>query len=130
MNREERYYFTPDSVREYISMSEGFDGSCFIHKLDEYLDKTSHILELGSGPGRDLAILNRKYQVTGSDISPYFIEYCKNNMPEAEILLLDAVSIDTDRSFDAIFSNKVLQHFTDKEILRSVQRQAEILNKG
>ena len=32
--------------------------------------------------------------------------------------------------FDAIYSNKVLQHLSDNELIKSVQRQAGVLNKG
>jgi SAM-dependent methyltransferase len=130
MDKENGFYFTRESVREYIEMSEGFDGREIIKKLEKHLAAGSSILELGTGPGRDLAILKRKYEVTGSDISPLFIDYCENEARGVEVLLLDAVSIDIHLKFDAIYSNKVLQHLSDRELADSVRRQAEVLNMG
>jgi len=40
------------------------------------------------------------------------------------------VTIDTKHTFDGIYSNKVLIHFTKKELKTSFQRQAAILNTG
>lgn len=130
MNKATRYYFTTDSVREYIDMSEGMDGREIIEKLELELSEGSSILELGSGPGRDLALLSRKYNATGSDISPLFLEHCQLQLADAELILLDAVTIDTSRKFDGIFSNKVFQHLSDKDLKQSVLRQTEILNNG
>lgn len=123
----EGYYFTPESVREYIDMSEGFDGREIIIKLNAVLPAGSSVLELGMGPGRDLNILNERYTVTGSDLSQIFIDLYKQNNKEADLLILDAVSLATDRTFDALYSNKVLQHLSDRELEHSVQRQAEII---
>ena len=43
-------------------------------------------------------------------------------------MLLDAVSMDIDRTFDGIYSNKVLIHLTEQELEASLHRQAEVLN--
>ena len=128
MNKARGYYFTPESVTEYIEMSEGFDGREIIKKLQEHLPEGSYVLELGTGPGRDLGILMKKYLATGSDISPIFMDHCRQILPDSDLLLLDAVNIDEERTFDAIYSNKVLQHLSDKELKQSVLRQSELLN--
>jgi SAM-dependent methyltransferase len=127
MNKAKGYYFTKDSINEYISMSEGYDGRDIINKLIQILASGSTILELGMGPGRDMDLLKNNYKVTGSDISPYFLEYYRERNPEADLLLMDAVNIATDRTFNAVFSNKVLQHLSNKELEQTVARQAEIL---
>lgn len=103
MNKATGYYFTPESVAEYIEMSEGSDGREIIQKLRKYLPEGSSVLELGTGPGRDLGILMNTYLATGSDISPIFMDHCRKILPEAELLQLDAVNIDEDRTFDAIY---------------------------
>ena len=53
----------------------------------------------------------------------------KKKNKEAKLLLLDARTIDIDRKFDCIYSNKVLQHLTRKELKESFRRQKEILKK-
>ncbi len=45
-------------------------------------------------------------------------------------MLLDAVTLDTDRRFDCLFSNKVLHHLQRAELERSIPRQAELLEEG
>ena len=50
--------------------------------------------------------------------------------PDAELLLLDAVTIEADRKFDGIYSNKVLHHLSAEELKDSFLRQREILNPG
>jgi cyclopropane fatty-acyl-phospholipid synthase-like methyltransferase len=121
------YYFTAESVREYIDMSEGFDGCEIIKKLNAVLPAGSSVLELGMGPGRDLKILGERYTATGSDLSDLFIDLYRQDNKEADLLVLDAISLATDRTFDALYSNKVLQHLSDSELERSVRRQAEII---
>lgn len=48
--------------------------------------------------------------------------------PTGEFLELDAVTLKTDRKFDGIYSNKVLQHLKDEELAESIKRQFELLN--
>ncbi len=125
---EERFYHTEKTADEYIRMAEGYDGKEIIATLRQHLEDKSTVLELGIGPGKDLNLLAEHYQVTGSDLSPIFLEKYKANNPAADLLLLDAVTIDTNRTFDCIYSNKVLHHLTDDELEQSIKRQNELLS--
>lgn len=111
-------------MEEYLQLSSDSDSSFIVKKFTTYLNTGDQILELGSGPGRDLAELEN---VTYSDFSPLFIDYLKNKYPNARVLELNAVSIETPDRFNAIYSNKVLHHLSDEELLRSFSRQAELL---
>jgi cyclopropane fatty-acyl-phospholipid synthase-like methyltransferase len=111
-------------------MAEGYDGRALIDVLRRHLPGGSSILELGMGPGKDLTILAELYQVTGSDSSQVFLDRYRERNPEADLVLLDAVSMDIDRRFDGIYSNKVLQHLTREECEESLRRQASVLNAG
>ncbi len=126
----DQYYLTNQSVNEYIKMAEGYDGRELIEELKEFLPENSSVLELGSGPGVDLKILSEKYTVTGSDFSQHFLDYISAKHPDFELLLLNAVALDTQRKFDCIFSNKVLQHLTNDELQKSIKKQSSILNNG
>ena len=103
------------------------DGD-LVAKLGEYLPAGSTVLELGMGPGKDLALLREHFQATGSDSSPIFVERYRAAFPAADVLLLDVVTMETDRRFDAIYSNKVLYHLSRQRLAQSFQRQAAILN--
>ena len=97
-----QYYLTKQSVNEYVKIVEGYNGHDLIEKLKVFLPKHSSILKLGSGPGVDLKILSENYHVTGLDYSQIFLDY--------------------------IYSNKVLQHLTDDELLEPINRQSTIIN--
>lgn len=48
--------------------------------------------------------------------------------PNGEFLELDAITLKTDRKFDGIYSNKVMHHLNDNELIDSTKRQYKILN--
>ena len=123
------YYDEKENVEEYRRLSEGFDGSFLINKLESYLKKGSTVLELGSGLGKDINLLQKSYDVTGSDSSMVFIEnYNNNNNGNKKMIHLDAVTINTKEKFDCIYSNKVLHHLETNMMLKSIERQTEIID--
>lgn len=126
----EGFYNTAASVKAYIQMAEGHDGREHIAKLKILLPKGSTVLELGSGPGTDWKNLSANYQTTGSDYSPEFIKHLRSMAPEGTFLQLDAATLGTNQTFDAIYSNKVLHHLSDEAIVRSFSRQYQLLNSG
>lgn len=126
MKRE--YYKTKESVEEYIKLAKDVNGRQLIEKLEQVLPANSVLLEIGSGPGTDWKILNESYHVIGSDNSTEFLNHLIAEYQNGEFLELDAITIKTDKKFDGIYSNKVLQHLTDGELRKSIQRQVDILN--
>lgn len=125
-----KYYHTKDSVEEYIRMAEGHDGRQLIARLEEFLPAGSTLLEIGSGPGSDWKLLNKRYRVTGSDYSRVFLKHLQTRFPNGEFLKLDASTLATDLRMDGIYSNKVLHHLEDEALEASIKRQCEILNPG
>jgi len=124
------YFDTQEGIDEYTKMAEGFDGRELIAILKKYLPAGSTVLELGMGPGKDLDILAESFQVTGSDSSALFLEGYRAGHTDADLMVLDAATLDTDRTFDCIYSNKVLHHLTREELEESLRRQAQMLNSG
>lgn len=128
MTTRKNYYELKKNVMQYISMAKGFDGKQLIEILKKHLKKGSSVLELGMGPGKDLDMLKKDFRVTGSDISAIFLErYIKKN-PDADLIYLDAVTLNTKRKFDCLYSNKVLHHLSTKELKASIKRQKKLLN--
>jgi len=123
------FFHQEKNVKEYIKMAEGYDGRELIAELQKYLPHGSSVLEIGMGPGVDLALLEGNYQglVTGSDNSEIFISRYRKQHPEADLINLDAATLKTDRKFNGLYSNKVLMHLTREELKQSIKRQAEIL---
>ena len=124
------YFDELSNIEDYISMSEGYDGRELIDILTLHLPADSTVLELGMGPGKDLDILVKTYIVTGSDASIVFLNRYRDKHPTADLLKLDASNIDTERTFDCIYSNKVLHHLSSSDIHRSFIRQKELLTEG
>ena len=118
------------NVQSYIDMTDGYDGRELIEILKKYVTQGSSLLEVGMGPGKDLEILNDYYLVTGSDSSEIFLKRYRAAHKDADLLLLDASNLETDRSFDCIYSNKVLMHLTTDQMKRSLMKQCHILNQG
>lgn len=121
------YFDKRKNVDEYIQMADGYDGSELIAILKKHLPAGSTVLELGMGPGKDLDLLAQTYIVTGSDYSSVFLDLYRETHPAADLLKLDASIIATDRTFDCIYSNKVLQHLPKSDLGRSFIRQKELL---
>jgi len=124
------YYKTKASVEEYIRLAEGVNGGELIKKLKSFLPENSYLLEIGSGPGSDYNLLISDYQVLGSDNSPEFIEHLKTRYPAGHFLELDAVTLQIEEKFDGIYSNKVMHHLQNAELIDSITRQHDILSRG
>ena len=122
------YYDSEENVKAYLAMTDGYDGADLIAVLERYLPEGASVLELGMGPGKDLDLLRAAYTVTGSDTSQVFLDRYRKKHPDADVLLLDARHFGTDRSFDCIYSNKVLHHLTRDELAISFGRQRAVLN--
>lgn len=122
------FYHKKENVEEYIKISKGFDGSDLIEELKNHLASGSSVLELGMGEGKDLDILTNTYKVTGSDYSDAFLDLYKEKNPDSDLVQLDAITLQINKKFDGIYSNKVLHHLHEDELKQSISRQAEILN--
>ena len=124
------YYDDEENVEQYNRMAAGYDGTLLIDVLRKYLPDGSKLLELGSGPGKDLLVLSERYQATGSDSSAIFVERLRNLNPSIMVVRLDANTMRTDERYAGIYSNKVLIHLSRDELPASFERQAQILNPG
>ena len=124
------FYDSPEGIEQYIQMAEGLDGARLIGILEQFLPAGSSVLELGMGPGKDLDLLYDHFKPTGSDTSQLFLDRYLKLRPDADLLLLDAAKLDTERTFDVIYSNKVLHHLSRADLKKSFKKQWERLNPG
>ena len=124
------YFDKRENVDQYLQMAEGYDGRELIAILQKHLPAGASVLELGMGPGKDLDLLAESYNATGSDSSDVFLDLYRDAHPTADLLNLDAVTVETDRTFDCIYSNKVLHHLARLDLHPSFVRQWEILAPG
>ena len=109
------YFDDKKNVLEYIKMvedTEGYDPNSIIDKFKKYVPSGSKVLELGMGPGTDFQILNQSYKMTGSDSSNAFLDLYREKDANANLINLDAITLNTTDKYDAIYSNKVLVHLS------------------
>jgi cyclopropane fatty-acyl-phospholipid synthase-like methyltransferase len=124
----EKYYHTKKSVEEYANLAKDVNGAELIKKYNKFLSPNSSLLEIGTGPGSDWEILNKNYSVIGSDNSKEFISFLHSKYPSENFIELDAVTLKVSQNFDGLYSNKVMHHLKDNELIKSIKRQYEILN--
>ena len=124
------YYEDSQNVHNYIKRAQGYDGQVIIQRLKPFLATGARVLELGMGPGTDFVLLSQDYDVVGSDYSQVFLDLARKQFPNATLLHLNAETLDTNQTFDAIYSHKVLHHLTDEQLQMSIQNQLRILNPG
>lgn len=124
------YYDDEENVEQYIRMATGYDGKLLIDELRKYLPDGSKLLEIGMGPGKDLLMLNKHYQASGSDSSAIFVDRFKRLHPNIDTRVLDAITMNTGERYDGIYSNKALIHLSRDELRDSFERQAEVLKPG
>ena len=129
---EKDYYENPDNVENYSKFTPSHDAGDLVAAFARWVPPHATVLELGMGPGKDFKLLSERYRMTGSDFSNAFLDRYRATDAEAELLLLDALTLEmeTERRFDAIYSNKVLVHFDAEKLRQSFARQHEVLNDG
>ncbi len=123
------YFMSRQNVDLYTGMMADYDNSFIINEVKKAVPSGSLLLEVGMGTGADLLCLAQHYNVTGSDSSPLFVDDFKQKS-NLDVCVLDAVTMDIDKKFDCIFSNKVLQHLSKAEFLASLKNQSLHLNNN
>lgn len=121
------FYNDPSKVDEYEKMCDEYDGTEIYMVLDRHLTKNASLLELGSGPGNDIHYFQKNYRITGSDLSEEFLIRCRKKFSDIPFKKLDAVLIETNETYECIFSNKVLHHLARNNLKKSLKRQQQVI---
>lgn len=103
----------------------------FLRLFDQIDFTNKTVLEIGSGPGGNLAFLSTKNcrEITGVDVSAKMIEISKKLLAGKNIAVVKINGIDLpfdNNKFDIVFTSTVLQHNTDeiqlKELIQNICR--------
>ena len=74
--------------------------------IKEYKPETKTILETACGTGEVAReLINKKYKVTGLDISEKMLEKAEKNMSKKDLVLADMTDFNLDKTFDTILCN-------------------------
>ena len=125
-----------DEFQTYIDKTSGeVSGSikmfinAFLARLAENKGKSSVILEVGSGPGRDAAFMEALgYKILRTDAAENFVKYMQQAGYEAH--QLDIVHDLLEQRFDAIYANAVFLHFDDDDFEKALANVKTMLKPG
>ena len=121
----------PDSYIEYKLKYK----KKFINKVIQYA-KNKKVIEMGCGTGLMAGYLQKKgLDAVALDLSQTVLDYASKLANQSKIILPckyvqgDILNLKyKSNSFDVSFSNGVLEHFTDEEIIKILKQQMNISN--
>lgn len=105
-------------------------------RLSYWLKRTfpagSNLLHAGCGGGQVDALVSRRFQITGLDISQNALSlYRKNNPHAAGIIHADLLNLDLgSQSFDGVYNLGVMEHFESPDIIRILDNLGKYLRPG
>lgn len=105
----------------------------FVHDLVTRFDGGRHLLDIGSGTGRDAGHLARTgYRVVGLDSSERMVEHARAHHPEAEFVLGDMRTFALGRRFDVLtcLDSALLYNHTNADLDAFLTRCREHLAPG
>lgn len=123
------FYDNKNNVDMYMKMADDYENDIVVKAIMSHVSKGKRLLELGMGPGKDLTQLREEYNCYGSDTSNLFLDLYRDKYNFDQLLNLDALTIETEETFDCIYSNKVLQHLKRDDLKSSIDRQWILLNE-
>ncbi len=122
------------SARELAEYFNGIGPRVkYIEKAFELAGNPVHprVVEIGCGNGRDAKeIIHRSTYYQGSDISEEFIKLAQDNIPEADFIVADAVTIRFPENLDIVFAFASLLHLDKSEVRTVLQNAAKALRQG
>jgi cyclopropane fatty-acyl-phospholipid synthase-like methyltransferase len=114
----------------YLIIMKFFKNSYVVDNFKSRIDTSKKVLEIGSGAGNDFSLLKVGYDIVGSDYSDTFLKELRKKFKSDKFLKLNALTMELEEKYDVIFSNKVLQHLSKKQLIESFKKQYESLNDG
>ena len=95
MGSRRRLLGSRGNVAAYAALVAGTDGAALVARFSEWLPLKPLYWSWGWAPGADLALLARHFaRVTGSDRSRAFLQRYRARHPAADLLRLDAVTLE------------------------------------
>ena len=102
-----------------------------LNEIIKKFPKKGKVLDVGCGSGYPVSkyFVNKKYNVTGIDISPQMIQIAKKIVKKAKFYVKDMTHLDfQNESFDAFICKSVLEHVEDP--FQATRELYRVLKKG
>lgn len=136
--RKRKKFNTPlETGQKYDRIAGWFRDNCpadygqkYVLEFAAKLPSGARILELGCGFGRHTRLLlDRKFAVTGVDVSSEMIKLARQHCPEAELICVDALAFDSAQKFDGVLAWDSMFHLNMNQHRRMVKKIAGWLKK-
>ncbi len=139
ITQNERYTKIPNSkliffLRDCIVFSS-LQHEIFLKILPKYIRKKDRVLEIGSGPGRNLVIINKMIgsRVFGIENNPSRYNenlriFKENNIPTSRIFNEDFEKYHTKDKYDVVFSSGFIEHFSNPADI--IIKQLKLVKNG
>ena len=107
----------------------------FVKKILKYANNKKNVLEAGCGTGLMAGYLQKQgLEVTALDLSESVLNYAEKIASDSQIILPcskyqqgDILNLKYNKNeFDVVYSNGVLEHFNDKDIIKILKQQLKI----
>ena len=133
-----RFYETSETYKGLLDAHDETYLRTFVELVSQYAPLGSDILDVGCGNGiAPLLLSHRGYRVTGTDISPLFLEEARKWENERlTFRVCDAFELPfEDAAFDVVCSNELIEHVPDaervlSEMIRVTQPGGRIIVSG
>jgi uncharacterized protein (TIGR00725 family) len=103
-------------------------------QLDEFMkmvNSPARVLDIGCGPGHDMAYLSQKFVVEGIDISQRFCDIAKLENPGSAITCGDIVTTDIGKTkYKGIWSRDAIHHIKDADLDSVFKKVSDALVEG
>jgi ubiquinone/menaquinone biosynthesis C-methylase UbiE len=137
MDKKYARYLLKKTHKDYNKISENYDKTRFllsddIKKLSQFVNENDKVLDLGCANGKFFeAFKDKKIDYFGIDISENLIKIAKQNYPEANFQVADALNLPfPDNFFDKIYSISVLHNIPSKELRLKYLKEAKRVLKN
>lgn len=126
-----------NNADEFIASYESADMSTLHRTIVDHLDKSSKLLDIGFGSGRDLAFLRENgFDIWGADPSEKFVAHAQRRFPDISnhffCTALPNLELpdDLERSFDAIILIAVWMHLPQSTYEDTIRSLSAFLKPG
>jgi len=127
----ENQFAAAGSAKNFIEQKISYKKK-LLETVEKYCPKNGTILEVGSGSGVTAIHLALScYKITGIDSDSDMVEFARSiadgQKSAALFRLGNLQTLDNVKSrFDIIFSNGVMEHFSDRDIVEIINRHASV----
>ena len=135
-NRQEEETFTADAFQKLFALEQKnfwfrYRGKLIVDIIKKTIpQRTCHVIEVGCGTGYVLCRLKTSFPrmlLSASDIYPEALEHASFRVSDAQLYLMDILSMPFSDEFDVVLALDVIEHISDDK--KALSECSKILKK-